>query len=135
VARIGPNTLVTSSPELIQRMNAARSSYTKGSWYAGLRLPPGQDNIFSQMDEKKHTTRRAQMADGVRQTLMMLRLRQLTDLSTCSILGKQTSPLNLPLTNTSSVWCILSDQSISRRLQVLGQWIWLGKPHFSQWML
>jgi hypothetical protein len=47
-------------------MSAARSPYTKGDWYAGLRLPPGQDNLFSQMDEKKHTIRKAQMADGVR---------------------------------------------------------------------
>lgn len=69
VARIGPNTLVTSSPELIFRMSAARSLYTKGYWYAGLRLPPGQDNLFSQMDEKKHTHRKAQMADGVSHTL------------------------------------------------------------------
>jgi hypothetical protein len=69
LARIAPNTLVTSSPELIFRMNAARSPYTKGFWYAGLRLPPGQDNLFSQMDEKKHTLRKAQMADGVRHVL------------------------------------------------------------------
>src|SRR3979490_1902598 len=69
IARIAPNTLVTSSPELIFRMNAARSPYTKGFWYAGARLPPGQDNLFSQMDERKHTLRRAQMADGVRHNL------------------------------------------------------------------
>lgn len=66
VARIGPNMLVTDSPELIFKMSAARSPYTRGDWYAGLRLPPGQDNIFSTMDEKRHTKRRAQMADGVR---------------------------------------------------------------------
>ncbi|KFY37707.1 hypothetical protein V494_04641 [Pseudogymnoascus sp. VKM F-4513 (FW-928)] len=64
VARIAPNKLVTSSPELLFRMSAARSLYTRSDWYAGLRLPPGQDNIFSTMDEKKHTRRRAQMADG-----------------------------------------------------------------------
>jgi hypothetical protein len=85
-------------------MSAARSPYTKGSWYADLRLPPGEDNILSQMDEKKHTTIRAQMADGVRQMLMTVCLRQPTDSSTRSVLGKQTSPLNLPLISTSSLW-------------------------------
>lgn len=46
------------------RMSAARSPSTKGNWYNGARFPPGQDNIFSQQDEEKHTKRRAQMAEG-----------------------------------------------------------------------
>jgi hypothetical protein len=66
IARVGPNTLVTSSAELVMKMSAARSPYTKADWYAGSRIPPGQDNIFSQQDEEKHARRRAQMADGVR---------------------------------------------------------------------
>lgn len=66
IARVGPNTLVTSSPDLIMRMSAARSLYSKGDWYAGTRVPPGQDNIFSQQDDEKLARRRAQMADGVR---------------------------------------------------------------------
>ncbi|KAG4432139.1 hypothetical protein IFR05_012376 [Cadophora sp. M221] len=64
LARMGPNTLVTTSPELIVRMNAARSPYRKADWYDGLMMPPGQHNIFSQRDEEKHSRRRAQMADG-----------------------------------------------------------------------
>lgn len=66
IARVGPNTLVTNSPDLIMRMSAARSPYSKADWYAGSRIPPGQDNIFSQQNEEKHARRRAQMADGVR---------------------------------------------------------------------
>lgn len=66
IARVGPNTLVTSSPDLVMRMSAARSPYTKADWYAGSRIPPGQDNIFSQQDEVKHARRRSQMAEGVR---------------------------------------------------------------------
>lgn len=60
-------------------MSAARSPYTKGDWYAGLRLPPGQDNLFSQMDEKKHTTRKAQMAEGVGNVLCAAPLAKPTD--------------------------------------------------------
>ena len=66
IARVGPNTLVTSSPDFIMRMSSVRSLYSKADWYAGSRIPPGQDNIFSQQDEEKHARRRAQMADGVR---------------------------------------------------------------------
>jgi hypothetical protein len=66
IARVGLNTLVTTSPDLIIRMSAARSGYSKGDWYAGTRIPPGQDNIFSQQDDEKLARRRAQMADGVR---------------------------------------------------------------------
>ncbi|KAE9368277.1 cytochrome P450 monooxygenase [Stipitochalara longipes BDJ] len=64
IARVGLNTLVTTSPDLIMRMSAARSLYSKGDWYAGTRVPPGQDNIFSQQDDEKLARRRAQMADG-----------------------------------------------------------------------
>jgi len=64
IARIGPNTLVTNSPDLVMRMSAARSPYTRADWYAASRIPPGQDNIFTQQDDEKHSRRKAQMADG-----------------------------------------------------------------------
>lgn len=57
--------LVTSDPGIIYRMNGARSTYTKGLWYQGIRMQPGHDNVFSTVDEKSHTQRRAQMAMGV----------------------------------------------------------------------
>ncbi|KAL2060597.1 hypothetical protein VTL71DRAFT_9238 [Oculimacula yallundae] len=62
VARIGPNMLVTTSPELLTRMSAARSPYV--NWYQGVNMPPGIHNILSQCDEDKHSHRRKQMADG-----------------------------------------------------------------------
>lgn len=70
IARIGLNTLVTSSPDLIMRMSAARSPYTRGDWYAASRIPPGQDNIFTLQDDEKHGRRKAQMADGVRKAFL-----------------------------------------------------------------
>jgi hypothetical protein len=66
IARIGPNTLVTNSPDLVIRMSAVRSLYRRSDFYAAAKVQPGKDNTFSQMDEEKHTRRRAQMADGVR---------------------------------------------------------------------
>jgi cytochrome P450 len=46
-------------------MNAVRSPYTRSRWFNGsTRLEPGKDHIFSELDESKHTKRRAQMAAG-----------------------------------------------------------------------
>lgn len=65
IARIGPNDLMTSSPELVTRINAVRSSYTRTRWfYGGTRVEPGKDHVLSEIDEDKHNKRRAQMAAG-----------------------------------------------------------------------
>jgi cytochrome P450 len=65
LARIGPNTLITCDVDQVNRMNAARSPYVRSDWYLGFRLAPGIDNVFSMLDEKAHTKRRAQMNLGV----------------------------------------------------------------------
>lgn len=65
IARVGPNELITSSPELLAHMNAVRSQYTRSYWFnAATRVEPGKDHVFSQLDENKHTKRRQQMAAG-----------------------------------------------------------------------
>ena len=46
-------------------MNAVRSPYTRSTWFnAATRVEPGKDHVFSQLDEEKHTKRRAQIASG-----------------------------------------------------------------------
>jgi cytochrome P450 len=46
-------------------MNGVRSLYTRTSWFnAATRVEPGKDHIFSEIDETKHTKRRAQIAAG-----------------------------------------------------------------------
>jgi hypothetical protein len=65
LARIGPNLLITSDPELLKRMSAARSPYTRSDWYLAFRFMPGIDNVFSMVDDKEHTKRRSQMHNGV----------------------------------------------------------------------
>ncbi|KAH8654015.1 pisatin demethylase [Tricladium varicosporioides] len=64
LTRAAPNILLTGDPDLIQRMNAARSPYTKSNWYAGQRAEADRHNLFSTKDEEEHTRRRAQMAVG-----------------------------------------------------------------------
>lgn len=63
---MGPNDLVTSSPELLAHMSAVRSRYTRTKWYnRAARHRPGKDHVFSELDEEKHMRRRQQMAAGV----------------------------------------------------------------------
>ncbi|KAF2868641.1 cytochrome P450 [Massariosphaeria phaeospora] len=64
LARIGPNELVTDDPEVLRRMMAVRSTYTRGAWYDAMRFDPGRDNLFSMRDEAAHTKLRSKMAAG-----------------------------------------------------------------------
>jgi cytochrome P450 len=67
IIRLGPNDLMTTSPDILTRMSAVRSPYTRAEWYYGAsRVESGKDHVFSQIDEAKHTKRRHQMAAGVR---------------------------------------------------------------------
>ncbi|WPG97567.1 Hypothetical protein R9X50_00034400 [Acrodontium crateriforme] len=63
-ARIGPAMLITTDPDLMRRMNAVRSPFTRGPWYAALKLHPERDNITSYLDERKHADIRTRMAPG-----------------------------------------------------------------------
>ncbi|KAK5108219.1 hypothetical protein LTR62_008675 [Meristemomyces frigidus] len=63
-ARIAPKFLVTSDPALFRRMSAVRSPFTRGGWYAALKLHPERDNITSYLDETKHAEIRNRMAPG-----------------------------------------------------------------------
>lgn len=56
--------LITSDPELFKRMSAVRSPFTRGPWYAALKLHPERDNITSYVDERKHADIRNRMAPG-----------------------------------------------------------------------
>ncbi|KAJ9137073.1 Cytochrome P450 [Pleurostoma richardsiae] len=64
LARIGPNELVTDDPEVLRRMMAVRSAYTRGPWYDAMRFDPERDNLFSMRDEAAHTKLRSKMAAG-----------------------------------------------------------------------
>jgi hypothetical protein len=65
IARVGPDDLVTSSPELLARMSGVCSLYVRSHWYNGAtKIEPGKDHVFSQLDEAKHNKRRAQLSAG-----------------------------------------------------------------------
>jgi hypothetical protein len=57
--------LLTDDPGLLRRISAARSPYTRGAWYDGVKLDPDIDNTISQKDEQMHTELRSKVANGV----------------------------------------------------------------------
>jgi len=63
VAKVAPYHVLTSDPDLIRRINAARTPYQRGEWYKPLRFDPGKDNIATCPPEK-HFELRAKMAAG-----------------------------------------------------------------------
>ena len=64
LARIGPNHLTTSDPELVRRMSATRSSYHRSAWFEAFRFKPGTDNVLSERQEENHERLRRKMAAG-----------------------------------------------------------------------
>lgn len=64
IARVGPNDLITSDPELMRRMLNVRTRYKRSDWYDGMRLDPTKDNVLSQRDDDLHARTRSKMAAG-----------------------------------------------------------------------
>ena len=64
LARVGPNELVTSDPDLVRRMHANRLPYVRSPHYQAFRFKPGVDNVLSETDEHRHQDLRKKMASG-----------------------------------------------------------------------
>ena len=64
LARIGPNLVLTSVPELYRRANAPGSLYRRSRWYTALRFVPGSDSILSEIHPERHDVLRKRMAAG-----------------------------------------------------------------------
>jgi hypothetical protein len=96
IARVAPNVLVTSSPEVWSRINAVRSPYTRSAWYyRAARFQPGKDHIFSEINDKNHDKRRKQMAAGVHVD-PHIRVEELTSNTKRSTLARRISTSSLP---------------------------------------
>lgn len=64
--RVGPNALLTDDPEVLRKMMAVRSPYTKSKdWYQASRFDPSKDHLVSLCDEAEHARLRSKMAAGV----------------------------------------------------------------------
>jgi hypothetical protein len=69
LARVGPNELVTSDPDILRRVWGVRSPYRRGAFYDAVRFDPTRDNLISLRDDTAHTELKAKMAMGVSQFL------------------------------------------------------------------
>ncbi len=65
LARISPNDLVTDDPEILRRMSAVRSPYTRSDWYDATSFNHMLNHVFSERDEMRHLDLRAKMTSGV----------------------------------------------------------------------
>lgn len=64
-ARIGHDLLVTDDADLIMRMNAPGSKWTRSGWYDAMRMDPRKDSVFSTRNEKLHAELKSKEAGGV----------------------------------------------------------------------
>ncbi|KAH7353681.1 cytochrome P450 [Plectosphaerella cucumerina] len=64
IARVGPNDVVCSDPDLMKRVLAVRSEYRRSDWYDGMRFHPKKNNVLSWRDEEEHFKLRSKMAAG-----------------------------------------------------------------------
>lgn len=62
LARIGPNALSTSDPELVRRMSSPKQAYGKSEWVDGHRLNPYHGNMFMVRDPVQHDKMKARLA-------------------------------------------------------------------------
>ncbi len=65
LARIGPNNLITSDPDIFRHMLSVRSQYERGKWFDFLRLNPHKANLITERNRIVHNKLRARMAAGV----------------------------------------------------------------------
>jgi len=65
LARIGPDTLVTSDPVLLRRMLGVRTKYRRSDWYDAMRFDPSGDSVLSMRDDNRHAELRTKMSAGV----------------------------------------------------------------------
>ncbi|KAJ9614034.1 hypothetical protein H2200_002170 [Cladophialophora chaetospira] len=64
IARIGPNTLITSDEDLIRKMCGVRSTYSRADWYRAFKFDADRENLFSEVDEEKHIKMRSRVTAG-----------------------------------------------------------------------
>ncbi|KAL3468474.1 cytochrome P450 [Aspergillus heterothallicus] len=64
LVRIGPNDLVTDDPEIIRKMSAVRSPYTRSDWYNATAFSHKLNHVFCERDEQRHIELRNKLIPG-----------------------------------------------------------------------
>ncbi|KAM0318362.1 hypothetical protein ACHAO8_001753 [Botrytis cinerea] len=64
LARIGPNDLICSDPDVIRRMGTAKLGYRRSRFYQSFAFNPDRDSMLSTTDEKIHADLKMKTAAG-----------------------------------------------------------------------
>ncbi|KAF4995908.1 hypothetical protein FDECE_12637 [Fusarium decemcellulare] len=64
LVRVGPNEILSDDIDLLRRIHGVRSSYSKGSSYAGTRLNPYHEPMFMITNPVEHDRMKAKLAPG-----------------------------------------------------------------------
>lgn len=133
IARIGPNTLVTTDEELIRKMNAFRgSSYTKGKFYGVFKFDADHENSFSELNEEKHASMRNRVTTGVTKPYLIINRNCEAD-KQCSIQARTIQPWRLIWTESSGALSISFEENISPMDHLLSRWTLRRLPIILQW--
>jgi hypothetical protein len=62
--RVAPDTLITDDPDIFRHINGTHNGYSKGDWYAVMRLDPYQHSMISSPDVAFHDDIKARIAAG-----------------------------------------------------------------------
>lgn len=65
VLRVGPDAIAIYEPETWNRLNSARSAYTRGGWYSSARFDYRGDSVFTELDVVKHGKRKTKLVHGL----------------------------------------------------------------------
>ncbi|KAK4107196.1 cytochrome P450 [Canariomyces notabilis] len=130
LVRIGPNELATDDPDVLRRMMAVRSAYTRGPWYEAWRLDPTRDNLFSMRDDAAHIQLRGKMAPGYSgkenlsmETTIETRIAKLVDLIETKYLSThgQYRPMDFAQKTQYFTLDVISDLAFGHPLGYLDQ--------------
>jgi hypothetical protein len=73
LVRVAPNELMTDDCEVLRKMSAVRSPYTKSPWwYESFRWIPNEDSAFTMTNDVAHDERRAKIASAVGKTQALM---------------------------------------------------------------
>ncbi|KAI2639109.1 cytochrome P450 [Hypomontagnella submonticulosa] len=64
IVRIGPNSIVTSDPEILRQITSARTKFTKNEWYSAAKFAPDDKTLVTSLDNESHDTLKAKAAGG-----------------------------------------------------------------------
>lgn len=64
LARVGPNSILTTDPDVLRRVASARTKYTKDEWYQAVSFSPHHVTMVTLLDNPSHDRVKAKTSSG-----------------------------------------------------------------------